>query len=116
MNKVKFPKLPQLKPALGELNEGLFGAYFLVDSEVAFVVPWPVCQCGNEIQITTSPKSHSVEQNKIQEIKTPRNLRGSAKTCLRPRRDIALHYENNSTSTHELNQHNSIPNPLHTHS
>ncbi|XP_050131291.1 uncharacterized protein LOC126607653 [Malus sylvestris] len=35
MNKVKFPKLPQLKPALGELNEGLFGAYFLVDSEVA---------------------------------------------------------------------------------
>ncbi|KAM1031793.1 hypothetical protein ACFX13_036308 [Malus domestica] len=35
MNKVKFPKLPQRKPALGELNEGLFGAYLLVDSEVA---------------------------------------------------------------------------------
>ncbi|CAN6550530.1 unnamed protein product [Malus baccata var. baccata] len=38
-------------------------------------------------------KLHTAGQNKIQEIKTPRNLRRSAKTCLCPRRDIALHYE-----------------------
>ncbi|TQD91702.1 hypothetical protein C1H46_022766 [Malus baccata] len=35
MNKIKFPKLPQRKPALGELNEGLFGAGILADSEIA---------------------------------------------------------------------------------